>query len=94
LDNGANMYNTDYELFDIPAIQVAKQELARECDYVLEASNQKRYKELLSGSDGFYVPKVTDELSSKKVLTSEFVPGISIMCNNHFFALSVNAQSY
>ena len=55
---------------------MAKQELARECDYVLEASNQKRYKELLSDSDGYYVPKVIDQLSSKKVLTSEFVPGI------------------
>jgi hypothetical protein len=56
-------------------MQVAKQELARECDYFLEASNQKRYKELLSDCEGYYVPKVTDELSSKKVLTSEFVPG-------------------
>jgi aarF domain-containing kinase len=55
---------------------VAKLELARECDYVLEATNQKRYKELLSDSEGYYVPKVIDELSSKKVLMSEFVPGI------------------
>lgn len=65
-------------LFLDRAIKVAKQELARECDYVIEASNQKRYKELLSGSEGFYVPKVTDQLSSKKVLTSEFVPGVPI----------------
>lgn len=55
---------------------MAKLELARECDYVLEATNQKRYKELLSDSEGYYVPKVIDELSSKKVLMSEFVPGI------------------
>uniref|UniRef100_N1QS65 Chaperone activity of bc1 complex-like, mitochondrial n=1 Tax=Aegilops tauschii TaxID=37682 RepID=N1QS65_AEGTA len=61
-------------LFLDRAIKVAKQELARECDYFLEASNQKRYKELLSDSEGYYVPRVTDELSSKKVLTSEFVP--------------------
>ncbi|XP_062209489.1 protein ABC transporter 1, mitochondrial-like isoform X2 [Phragmites australis] len=65
-------------LFLDRAVQVAKQELARECDYVLEASNQKRYKELLCDTDGFYVPKVIDELSSKKVLTSEFVPGVPI----------------
>uniref|UniRef100_A0ACD5VF12 Uncharacterized protein n=1 Tax=Avena sativa TaxID=4498 RepID=A0ACD5VF12_AVESA len=62
-------------LFLDRAIKVAKQELARECDYVIEASNQKRYKELLSDSESYYVPKVTDELSSKKVLTSEFVAG-------------------
>ncbi|KAK3160748.1 hypothetical protein QOZ80_1BG0063940 [Eleusine coracana subsp. coracana] len=65
-------------LFLDRAMKVAKQELARECDYVLEASNQKRYKEFLSDSDGFYVPKVIDELSCKKVLTSEFVPGVPI----------------
>ncbi|KAI5003494.1 hypothetical protein ZWY2020_030654 [Hordeum vulgare] len=65
-------------LFLDRAIKVAKQELARECDYFLEASNQKRYKELLSDSEGYYVPEITDELSSKKVLTSEFVPGVPI----------------
>ncbi|CAO2192729.1 unnamed protein product [Urochloa humidicola] len=65
-------------LFLDRAMKVAKLELARECDYVLEASNQKRYKELLSDSDGYYVPKVIDQLSSKKVLTSEFVPGVPI----------------
>jgi aarF domain-containing kinase len=66
---------TEHSLFHAHVIQVAKEELARECDYVIEASNQKRYKELLSDSEGYYVPKVTDELSSKKILTSEFVPG-------------------
>ena len=66
---------TEHNFFHFHIIQVAKQELARECDYFLEASNQKRYKELLSDSEGYYVPNVTDELSSKKVLTSEFVPG-------------------
>ncbi|EEC70518.1 hypothetical protein OsI_01623 [Oryza sativa Indica Group] len=65
-------------LFLDRAMKVAKLELARECDYVLEATNQKRYKELLSDSEGYYVPKVIDELSSKKVLMSEFVPGFPI----------------
>uniref|UniRef100_A0A0D9V099 ABC1 atypical kinase-like domain-containing protein n=1 Tax=Leersia perrieri TaxID=77586 RepID=A0A0D9V099_9ORYZ len=65
-------------LFLDRAMKVAKLELARECDYVLEAINQKRYKELLSDSEGYYVPKVIDDLSSKKVLTSEFVPGFPI----------------
>ncbi|XP_066308850.1 protein ABC transporter 1, mitochondrial-like isoform X2 [Miscanthus floridulus] len=65
-------------LFLDRTMKVAKQELARECDYVLEASNQKRYKELLCDGDGYYVPKVIYQLSSKKVLTSEFVPGVPI----------------
>ncbi|GBG83503.1 hypothetical protein CBR_g37217 [Chara braunii] len=36
------------------AVKIAKEELARECDYHLEAANQQRFKELLQGMDGFY----------------------------------------
>lgn len=60
------------------AMKVAKEELSRECDYELEAKNQKRFGILLSGRKGFYVPVVVDDLSSKRVLTSELVPGIPI----------------
>ncbi|XP_024018175.1 protein ABC transporter 1, mitochondrial [Morus notabilis] len=62
------------------AIKVAKEELSRECDYELEASNQKRFLQLLSNTDlqGFYVPVVVDHISSKRVLTSELISGIPI----------------
>lgn len=56
-------------------MKVAKEELSRECDYDLEASNQKRFCSLLSDTKGFYVPMVVDELSSKRVLTTELVSG-------------------
>ncbi|XP_010941455.1 protein ABC transporter 1, mitochondrial isoform X1 [Elaeis guineensis] len=65
-------------LFLDKAMKVAKEELSRECDYVLEATNQKRFRELLSGSEGFYVPMVFDEISSRRVLTTELVTGIPI----------------
>ncbi|XP_060962610.1 protein ABC transporter 1, mitochondrial-like [Cannabis sativa] len=60
------------------AIKVAKEELSRECDYVLEATNQKRFRELMSNKQGFYVPMVVDDISSKRVLTTELVRGIPI----------------
>lgn len=60
------------------AMKVAKVELARECNYELEAANQKRFRELLSGADGFYVPLVIDEISSMRVLSTELVTGVSI----------------
>lgn len=60
------------------AIKVAKEELSRECDYKLEAANQKRFRDLLTGADGFYVPIVVDDISSKRVLTTELVHGIPI----------------
>lgn len=54
---------------------MAKEELSRECDYKLEAANQKRFRDLLTGTDGFYVPIVVDNISSKRVLTTELVRG-------------------
>lgn len=65
-------------LFLDRAIKVAKEELARECDYLLEAANQKHFQELLSNSEGYYVPMVIDDISSKKVLTTELVTGVPI----------------
>ncbi|CAK7348565.1 unnamed protein product [Dovyalis caffra] len=65
-------------LFLDRAMKVAKVELSRECDYELEATNQKRFRNLLSDAKGFYVPLVVDELSSKRVLTTELVSGIPI----------------
>ncbi|KAK1356720.1 protein ABC transporter 1, mitochondrial [Heracleum sosnowskyi] len=60
------------------AIKVAKEELSRECDYELEATNQKRFRELLSNIEGCYVPMVIDGIRSKRVLTTELVSGVSI----------------
>ncbi|XP_072954942.1 protein ABC transporter 1, mitochondrial [Typha angustifolia] len=60
------------------AIKVAKEELSRECDYLLEARNQKQFRDMLSNTEGFYVPLVIDKISSRKVLTTELVPGIPI----------------
>ncbi|KAL3837711.1 hypothetical protein ACJIZ3_022302 [Penstemon smallii] len=56
---------------------VAKEELSRECNYELEAENQKKFRGLLVRTKEFYVPSVVDDLSSKKVLTTELVPAVS-----------------
>ncbi|CAM6091660.1 unnamed protein product [Calypogeia fissa] len=60
------------------ALNVAKEELRRECDYGLEAINQKKFRKLLKGEPGLYVPLVIDEFSSKGVLTTELVKGVPI----------------
>lgn len=65
-------------LFLDSAMKVAKEELSRECDYELEAANQKRFRNLLSDLEGFYVPMVIDDISSKRVLTTELVSGVPI----------------
>ncbi|GER45868.1 ABC1 protein [Striga asiatica] len=60
------------------AMKVAKEELSRECDYELEAKNQKKFRSLLTDTNGFYVPFVVDDLCSRRVLTTELVPGVPI----------------
>ncbi|XP_024378992.1 protein ABC transporter 1, mitochondrial [Physcomitrium patens] len=60
------------------AMRVAKDELARECDYKLEAANQRRFRELLKNDEAFYVPRVYEEFCNTRVLTTELVPGVPI----------------
>lgn len=63
------------QLYLEEAVRVAKAELARECDYSLEAENQRKFRDLMDGTKGFYVPKVVDSLSSSRVITTEMVKG-------------------
>ena len=55
-----------------------RKELRAECDYVREANCQRVFKQTVGNDPFFYVPDVVEELSSKHVLTSEFVRGTSL----------------
>jgi predicted unusual protein kinase regulating ubiquinone biosynthesis (AarF/ABC1/UbiB family) len=63
-------------------VQVAKKELALECDYGHEARSQARFRELIDADAGFAgavnVPAVVWPLCSERVITTEFVPGVHI----------------
>ena len=69
-------------LFVDEIIRVASSELAVECDYLAEAQAQTRYRELVAAdpvlSRHLSVPQVYPELSTGLVLTSSFVPGVTI----------------
>ncbi|CDR97866.1 ABC1family protein, putative [Babesia bigemina] len=53
-----------------------KVELTTECDYGNEASFYKIFKQLQL--EGFSVPDVIDEVSTRRVITTEFVPGVPV----------------
>ena len=77
------VYNIDSRCIYISLpLQVAKRELALECDYEYEARCQKRFKQLVEDDPAFpeymRVPAVVDELSGKTVLCSEYVSGVHI----------------
>ncbi len=49
-----------------------------EMDYTSESSNLKRIKSDMESSEKVVVPSVYDDLSSKNVLTMEYLPGIKV----------------
>ncbi|GAX22940.1 aarF domain-containing kinase [Fistulifera solaris] len=71
-------------LFIDKVLSVGQAELSLECDYVREAEHQIRVRQLvnedpvLSTVHRFQVPAVIPELSTERVLTTEFCPGSTI----------------
>ncbi|QDZ22398.1 ubiquinone biosynthesis protein [Chloropicon primus] len=60
------------------AVEVAKKELALECDYTYEAQAQRKYRELVAGEENVFVPDVHLPLCGKRVLCTHFVKGIPL----------------
>ena len=59
-------------------IEVAREELGEEVDYRLEAEKQLRFRSLMNLEGDFIVPDVVQELSTRRVLTTELVPGVPL----------------
>uniref|UniRef100_A0A914C0R5 ABC1 atypical kinase-like domain-containing protein n=1 Tax=Acrobeloides nanus TaxID=290746 RepID=A0A914C0R5_9BILA len=57
---------------------VARRELKAECDYEREARAANVFRRLLANDPDFYVPQIYSDLSSKRVLTAEYIEGISV----------------
>jgi hypothetical protein len=52
--------------------------LAQEIDYVQEARNMREARALFTPEDRIVVPRVFDEYSGSRVLTTEYLPGIDL----------------
>ncbi|XP_060853067.1 atypical kinase COQ8B, mitochondrial [Rhopalosiphum padi] len=64
-------------------VKVANKELSNEVDYIREAECTRKFRELLEPYNDYYVPKVIDEVSTKRIFTSELIEGIPLdKCNN------------
>lgn len=57
-------------------VKVAKRELAWEVDYNREAEFTAGFGEMIKNFPEFKVPEVYIELTTARVLTTEFVPGV------------------
>ena len=67
-------------LFLDRVLKTARRELVAECDYLAEANHQRTFRDLIDSDKfrGVRVPAVMDELSTKEILTMEFVEGVPI----------------
>jgi predicted unusual protein kinase regulating ubiquinone biosynthesis (AarF/ABC1/UbiB family) len=59
-----------------PIAEELRERLLEELDYRLEADNQKLFAELFADDPDVHVPRVYPELSSQRVLVSEYAPGL------------------
>ena len=55
-----------------------KRTIYEEIDYVTEAANAKRFKEIFKDDPTIYIPRVHDEYVSRRVLVLEWVEGIKV----------------
>jgi predicted unusual protein kinase regulating ubiquinone biosynthesis (AarF/ABC1/UbiB family) len=49
-----------------------------ECDFVTEATNAKRFKEMFKDNPAIYIPNVYDEYITRRVLVLEWIDGIKL----------------
>lgn len=66
-----------FQKADHPVIEDIKEKIVGECDYLNEAYQQKRFRNIFEDDPQVIIPKVYSEYSSKRVLTSEYIPGLS-----------------
>jgi aarF domain-containing kinase len=71
--------------FDLPfysLVPYITERLMLECDFENEARNSQRMAELVKGEprlrDRVYIPKVYEDLSSKRVMTAEWIEGVRL----------------
>jgi aarF domain-containing kinase len=71
--------------FDLPfyaLVPYITERLLLECDFQNEAANSERMAELVAGEprlrDRVYIPQVYHELSSKRVMTAEWIEGVRL----------------
>ncbi len=56
-------------------VREAKRQLKQEADYIVEADYLRAYRELVEDDDRFVVPRVHDDLTTKRILAMDHVSG-------------------
>ena len=65
--------------FDIAGIiKEAKRQLHQEADYIQEAEYLRTYRDLVRNEERFVVPKVHEDLTTKRILAMDYVEGVPL----------------
>ena len=76
------------EFIDLMAIyREFRRTTYEEIDFVREAANSKRFKEMFKDDPSIYIPRIHDEYVTKRLLVMEWIDGIKI---NDYAALEAN----
>lgn len=62
---------------DTKLINEIKAKILEECDYIKEADNQRRFYNIFSKDSGILIPQVFAQFSTKRILTTEYISGLS-----------------
>ncbi|SFD89349.1 ABC1 kinase family protein [Roseivivax sediminis] len=61
-----------------PLLEEARAQLHEEADYAQEARSMARFADLLEGEPGFAVPRPHDDLTTRDILTMDFLQGAQV----------------
>ncbi len=76
------------EFIDLMAIyREFRRTTYEEIDFVREAANSKRFKEMFKDDTSIYIPRIHDEYVTKRLLVMEWIDGIKV---NDYAALEAN----
>jgi predicted unusual protein kinase regulating ubiquinone biosynthesis (AarF/ABC1/UbiB family) len=79
--------------FDLEAIhQEFCEILGREIDYVQEAMNAERFRQNFLDHEFIMVPRVYPDLTTRRVLTMEYMPGIKVNDRRSLEAIGINPK--
>ncbi len=74
-----NRFVDTSEFIDLMAVyREFKRTVYEEIDYITEASNAKRFKEMFKDDPTIYIPRVYDDYTSRRVLVLEWIDGIKV----------------
>jgi predicted unusual protein kinase regulating ubiquinone biosynthesis (AarF/ABC1/UbiB family) len=59
-------------------VQEVKRQLGQEADYIVEAEYLRSYRELVQDEPRFVVPRVHDDMTTKRVLAMDYVEGVPL----------------